>query len=553
MTVPYTFANVQAGSSIPLSSLDANFDALGSSANISFLQPDAGAVPRAVSSKLQDVASVKDFGATGDGVTDDTAALISAFTAGGTVYVPSGNYLIAANGSVGGVYVTLTKNIHVVCEAGARFFTNGVNRDLVRFTVPSDGSGIPAQGITFQWDGGYFDQSSQKNSTSMPNTDIYPPYNPGTNATADALSIRGDYTVSGVVYNAIKLARVSNSVFYAGVHWQVAGGDSGVFIGSGCELAVVENCSFTANRDLGVYGSWDTTGAEGGPISVINCNFVNCFFGASVKRSAKYFNISNCYFENCVNGIVTSPLTGAIESGSITDNKIVGCTLGIRLIQSTGITISNNIFINGGATDNSGNPVTLYGTASCFYLRGCRYSTIANNTALGFKASYSSLFPKFVDVDLDATSSATSSYNLVRSNIANGVYSFGIENSGATYNRYIENYGGDATNPYVENLQATSTEVRVSSVNLAPINVTSQYYFDGTAAAPIMARRSQTNTGMFFDTNKVGLSVAGTEQFSVNSSGAKFGTFTLSGGLTASGYITVTDLAGNTRKLMVAS
>lgn len=61
-----------------------------------------GAVQRTVQSKLHDVVSVKDFGAKGDGATDDTAAIQSALNAvsgsayGLEIYFPAGIYLVSS-------------------------------------------------------------------------------------------------------------------------------------------------------------------------------------------------------------------------------------------------------------------------------------------------------------------------------------------------------------------------------------------------------------------------------------------------------------------------
>jgi len=59
-----------------------------------FIQTGTGAVQRTVEAKLRDVVSVKDFGAVGNGVADDTAAIQAAINAGGTIFFPKGNYLI---------------------------------------------------------------------------------------------------------------------------------------------------------------------------------------------------------------------------------------------------------------------------------------------------------------------------------------------------------------------------------------------------------------------------------------------------------------------------
>jgi hypothetical protein len=65
---------------------------------IPFLQAGSGAVVRTAQSKMRDVVSVKDFGAVGDGVADDTAAIQAcldyANSAGKCVLIPNGTYKV---------------------------------------------------------------------------------------------------------------------------------------------------------------------------------------------------------------------------------------------------------------------------------------------------------------------------------------------------------------------------------------------------------------------------------------------------------------------------
>ena len=80
-------------------SLRADLAASSGASLVGFLQAGAGAVATTVQSKLRECVSVKDFGAVGDGVANDTAAIQAAITAvaqaGGAVYFPAGTYKIS--------------------------------------------------------------------------------------------------------------------------------------------------------------------------------------------------------------------------------------------------------------------------------------------------------------------------------------------------------------------------------------------------------------------------------------------------------------------------
>jgi hypothetical protein len=66
------------------------------SEQVTFLAAGSGATQRTVLDKLRDVVSVKDFGAVGNGVADDTAAIQAAIDAHSKVFFPEGTYKTTA-------------------------------------------------------------------------------------------------------------------------------------------------------------------------------------------------------------------------------------------------------------------------------------------------------------------------------------------------------------------------------------------------------------------------------------------------------------------------
>jgi hypothetical protein len=74
--------------SYPIATIDSN--------SVSYKQGGTGSSARNVKSKLQETVSVKDFGAIGDGITDDTTAIQNALDSSSGILLPVGTYKISA-------------------------------------------------------------------------------------------------------------------------------------------------------------------------------------------------------------------------------------------------------------------------------------------------------------------------------------------------------------------------------------------------------------------------------------------------------------------------
>lgn len=109
------------------------------SAASSFVQSGSGAVVRDSQSKMRDVVSVMDFGAVGDGSTDDTSAILKAFDTQKTVYFP-----YTANGYK--ISATLTIKGDVICD-GFLVAVSGFASTCVQFADPGYGARRVVRGL----------------------------------------------------------------------------------------------------------------------------------------------------------------------------------------------------------------------------------------------------------------------------------------------------------------------------------------------------------------------------------------------------------------------
>lgn len=89
----------------------------GDTTQVNYNNGASGAVTRSVRDKLREIVSVKDFGAVGDGVTDDTAAIKAALETGRRVFFPRGRYRITEGIELSGVDVDVTCDDGVIIDA----------------------------------------------------------------------------------------------------------------------------------------------------------------------------------------------------------------------------------------------------------------------------------------------------------------------------------------------------------------------------------------------------------------------------------------------------
>jgi hypothetical protein len=480
--------------------------------------------------KLSDMVSVKDFGAKGDGVTDDTASLTAAFSVGGDIYVPEGDYLIApAGANAGGVIVSIARSTSIHCSPRARFFTNGVglDNDLVRFEVPSTGTGLPAGGIDLEWRGGMFDMQAQKNSTSVPFSVEYPPVNLGTSATCSGIYIQGSYLAGATPQFGINTCRVIGATFISGAHWQTAGGDDQIFMG-GCRSQESLYCRHVGARDSGFYSSGDVTGALQSKAVDFGSLYENCFVGSVQKRSAGDVSFTSNTYLNCPRPLSVEHIVGAgAKRIDISGNTLDRCGILARVTYAHGGSITNNHATNQGSYLADGVTPENQAGVNGWMLRGCDNVNVFGNTAIGFdsaSATANATGKQYLLTESynPGAGSVVSSKNIFGNNSCDGWYSLGTD-TGGDRNCFMANVADNATLANITNTGATNfSEVRVDPATRARAYNTPLKFGDGTLSLLPIARTTQANIGIGFAANKVFLATNGGEKVTANTSGVAF-------------------------------
>jgi hypothetical protein len=393
----------------------------------------SGATRTTVQAKLRESVSLKDFGAVGDGVTDDTAAIKNWLESGsGFLYAPDGVYLVAAAGAnAGGVNATISESITVFCSEGA-VFKAGTNLDNDIILINASASGYTAtRNLSIAWSGGKFDQRLQRNSTVVPFSSDFPPANLGASATTDGLSIRGVIYVSGTPTAGFERVTVKDVETLASdqKHWENAGGDSGIFIDGAVHIHV-SNVSCTGNRDLGIYASGLPSGAiPGGSCYIGQNKFYGCMFGASTKRLMSNVQIVNNIGYNTAVVANSAPVTSTGDNVMFSSNIGYGAWRVVRVNEGSGvIAFGNQSFDHGHLLQDGSVPTAVFNADNaCVSFEGVTNSQAYGNRVVGLNTGFTG---EVATIVLQDNSGVDCSENMIHQNTADGVHAVVSEKSG---------------------------------------------------------------------------------------------------------------------------
>lgn len=309
-------------------------------------------------------ANVLDFGAKGDGTTDDTAAIQAALDSGASeVYLPQGTYLVSD---------TLEPSDNLIVGAGREWGPQGsiiqaavgMNKPLIKFTTR----------------GGLSNLSLSGSATSL-TTDQKLVYISGTNGvTLDTLFLNGGYTnlyIDGTsFYNSF-----NNCTFYtsysnqfavdsdttAGVDFKMSNcrflslpdtADSAIYL-NGLGSMLMTNVQLTAEdlRDGGIIVFFDNPAPNYGGSQITNCVFENA---GPANSSCIYINgdvtpWTYIFFTNCnINGGEGPAITslynyGMQVNGGVLSSVDAGGSLFVPSFRNTYGVIFDSVSFQGSA------------------------------------------------------------------------------------------------------------------------------------------------------------------------------------------------------------
>ena len=253
------------------------------------------------------VFNVKDYGATGNGSTDDTSAINTAFTALNA---------LAANGHRGvlyfprGVYVVSSALTFAVGTGDAIYFNKG------GFTLRGDGPGVSTLKFTATATG----VTISVPAPQQQGIDNYEPITVEDIAITTSVVNSGTaLTISGAVSDqAGRHALIRNVVIST---WGLEKSGSTV-VQQWANGIVVRNCSNASVLDTNFVGVLENSGSS------TNASNIGLYYEVTAGYSASLFKVSNCQFYGWHKGLAAGGAGTSVEGVYLTDTDCINCNYG---------------------------------------------------------------------------------------------------------------------------------------------------------------------------------------------------------------------------------
>jgi hypothetical protein len=355
----------------------------------------AGAINRTINEKAQDLTSVKDFGAVGDGTVDDTAAIQAAITSGKALFFPAGTYKTTSTITYTGTVYLVGKNATIQSNCLTFKFTNASNSrikglNFLPATVPytirrnvNTWVSVPADVIqsyegympttpadddiwsglsptiqaqtttdTFDWPAIWFFSSSATANTNVEVSEVTGftltiAFDGYVNSTVRDCNFGSGASIGGVVFNN----NVAQDYQYGGLGYTLAQGVNNSAMNNIVRYATYSNIWFCGNTCFAINGnqtSWcgetgikltQTDGTATNPVGVVNT------FGV-IDGNLSFNNANDGIDAAATYGLAASfkyDVNTVVSNNQCLNNKYTGiASPGVKYLTITGNSMSFN-------------------------------------------------------------------------------------------------------------------------------------------------------------------------------------------------------------------
>lgn len=310
---------------------------------------------RSLANRFADVVNVKDFGAAGDGIQDDTSAIQAAHNTGKSIYYPNGTYLISST-------ISLSNLNFIMSSEGAilKCSTNG----LVPMFSISNADKVSIDGVTFD-------------ANALGKGFVYVSGCPNLKITKSTFhNFKSDPSVSGN-FSAIQIAlcpnaRITNNFFYnIGQSYGGSGSQASQYRSitqnTSCDKTIVSDNVFQSVFGayfLGEFPTWSSGSSylandrvkifEANQWNIYRCVSGNTADGGNAPPNTAYWTLQHANVEPTESSVFSNNICRDVKDNSV---------YFLSYIKS--MVVSNNTFIS--ANDESivalGENITIIGNS----------------------------------------------------------------------------------------------------------------------------------------------------------------------------------------------